>query len=226
MVLVQGRRIPFLIVLGFSPVLWTVIVAMTVRNSLMNAGNPIFNAFAMEQVTPVERATLSAAMSVLWQIGWVIGGTWYALLQATLGFAGGYTVNFITIIALYSIATVLYWVWFREADRRALAARTAVARQPAPGPARDSASRAPRLGYESSGGVTCRGRARNRRNRGRPLRRPAPVTRGGVGRGGRGHRGRDPRRPLASRRPKVRARLASPAASIAEPARYRRRRRR
>ena len=87
-VIVQGALIPFLVVLGFSPVLWTVIVAMAVRNSLMNAGNPIFNAFAMEQVTPAERATLSAAMSVLWQIGWVIGGMWYALLQATLGLRG------------------------------------------------------------------------------------------------------------------------------------------
>jgi MFS family permease len=124
-VIVQAASIPFLVVLGFSPVLWTVIVAMAVRNSLMNAGNPIFSAFAMEQVTPAERATLSAAMSVLWQIGWVIGGTWYASLQALLGFDGGYTVNFITIIALYSIATTLYWVWFRALDRRSGARRVA-----------------------------------------------------------------------------------------------------
>ena len=122
-VLVQGASIPFLVVLGFSPVLWTVIGAMAVRNSLMNAGNPIFNAFAMERVTPGERATLSAAISVLWQVGWVIGGTWYAALQATLGFEAGYAVSFVTIITLYTIATSLYWVWFREADRRALAAR-------------------------------------------------------------------------------------------------------
>jgi MFS family permease len=122
-VIVQAASIPFLVVLGFSPILWTVILAMAVRNSLMNAGNPIFSAFAMEQVTPAERATLSAAMSVLWQIGWVVGGTWYAVLQAVLGFEGGYTVNFITIITLYSIATGLYWVWFRAADRRALAIR-------------------------------------------------------------------------------------------------------
>jgi MFS family permease len=119
-VIVQGASIPFLVVLGFSPVLWTVILAMAVRNSLMNAGNPIFAAFAMEQVTPAERATLSAAMSVLWQIGWVIGGTYYAILQATLGFDAGYTVNFLTIITLYSIATVLYWVWFRDVDRQRL----------------------------------------------------------------------------------------------------------
>ena len=48
--------IPFLVVLGFSPILWTVVIAMAVRNSLMNAGNPIFSAFAMDQVvegTPV-----------------------------------------------------------------------------------------------------------------------------------------------------------------------------
>ncbi len=124
-VLVQGASIPFLVVLGFSPVLWMVIAAMAVRNSLMNAGNPIFNAFAMERVSPGERATLSAAMSVLWQVGWIIGGLWYASLQATLGFEAGYTVSFITIITLYTIATILYWVWFREVDRRVLETRAA-----------------------------------------------------------------------------------------------------
>jgi len=122
-VLVQGLSIPFLVVLGFSPILWTVILAMAVRNSLMNAGNPIFNAFSMEQVDPVERATLAAAMSVLWQVGWVIGGIWYSSLQASVGFETGYTVNFITIITLYTTATILYWVWFRAADKRALVAR-------------------------------------------------------------------------------------------------------
>lgn len=124
-VIVQAASIPFLVVLGFSPVLWTVILAMAVRNSLMNAGNPIFSAFSMEQVDPAERATLAAAMSVLWQVGWVIGGTWYATLQATLGFDAGYAVNFVTIIVLYTGATALYWLWFRHVDRRVLEARAA-----------------------------------------------------------------------------------------------------
>jgi MFS family permease len=126
-VIVQSASIPFLAVLGFSPILWTVIAAMVVRNSLMNAGNPIFSAFAMEQVSSGERATLAAAMSVLWQVGWVIGGAWYAALQAILGFDAGYTVNFITVITLYSVATFLYWTWFRAADRRALERRRAEA---------------------------------------------------------------------------------------------------
>ena len=91
----------------------------------MNAGNPIFNAFAMEAVDPAERATLSAAMTVLWGLGWVIGGIWYAALQATVGFETGYAVNFITIIALYSVATALYWIWFHDTDRRRVPARAA-----------------------------------------------------------------------------------------------------
>ena len=127
-VIVQGASIPFLVVLGFSPVLWTVILAMAVRNSLMNAGNPIFNAFAMEQVAPGERATLAAAMSVLWQAGWVIGGTFYAAAPgdrraSTLGYA----INFVTIITLYTIATILYWTWFRHVDRGRLRAVAAAA---------------------------------------------------------------------------------------------------
>ncbi len=118
-VLVQGVSIPFLVVLGFSPVLWTVILAMAVRNSLMNAGNPIANAFAMEQLPRGERATYSATASLLWSLGWVIAGPWYSLLQATLGFEGGYTVNFVTIIVLYSLGTWLYWRWFRDRERAA-----------------------------------------------------------------------------------------------------------
>ena len=117
-VLVQAASLPFLAVLGFSPILWTVIVAMAVRNSLMNAGNPVFAAFAMEQVRPAERATLSAAMSLAWSGGWVLAGPWYSLLQRNLGFEGGYSVNFVTIIVLYSVGTFLIWWWFRGAEPR------------------------------------------------------------------------------------------------------------
>lgn len=118
-VIMQGASIPFLVVLGFSPVLWSVIVAMTVRNSLMNAGNPIANAFAMEHVHPSERATLAAAQSELWSLGWVIAGPYYAILQGTLGFTAGYTISFLTIIVLYTLGTGLYWWWFRDAERPA-----------------------------------------------------------------------------------------------------------
>jgi MFS family permease len=115
-VLVQGISIPFLAVLGFSPILWTVIGSMAIRNSLMNAGNPIFNAFAMERLQPRERATYAAAASLAWSLGWVIAGPWYSILQATLGFTTGYAINFVTIIILYSVGTFLVWWWFHAAE--------------------------------------------------------------------------------------------------------------
>ena len=118
-VLVQGASIPFIVVLGFSPVLWTVVVALTVRNSLMNAGSPIFDAFSMERVSPGERATLAAGMTLLWSLGWVIAPIYYGLLQDRLGFTAGYAVDFVTIIVLYTTATYLLWHWFRGTDRTA-----------------------------------------------------------------------------------------------------------
>ena len=126
-VLVQAASIPFLVVLGFSPLLWTVIIAMMVRNSLMNAGNPIASAFAMEQLRPAERATYAATASLLWSLGWVIAGLWYSLLQDSLGFEAGYTVNFVTIIVLYSLGTWLYWHWFHGVEARTPAAVEPVA---------------------------------------------------------------------------------------------------
>ncbi|CAN5625780.1 MFS transporter [soil metagenome] len=115
-VIVQTASIPFLVVLGFAPLVWLVIIAMAVRNSLMNAGNPILNAFVMEQVRPLERATIAAVMSLLWSFGWVVAGLYYSIVQATLGFDAGYAVNFLTVIILYSVATALYWIWFRDAE--------------------------------------------------------------------------------------------------------------
>jgi MFS family permease len=119
-VLVQSVSIPFLAVLGFSPILATVVFAMVVRHSLMNASNPILNAFTMEQITPASRATMAATTSVLFSLGWTIGGPFYSLLQARLGFDTGYAVNFVVIVALYSIGTALFWVWFRDAEERSL----------------------------------------------------------------------------------------------------------
>jgi MFS family permease len=116
-VLVQGASIPFLVVLGFSPLLWTAVAALAVRNSLMNAGSPIFDAFAMQRVSVAERATLAAGMTLLWSLGWVIAPLYYSGLQAALGFTAGYAVDFVTIIVLYTISTSLLWNWFRRDDQ-------------------------------------------------------------------------------------------------------------
>ena len=92
-------------------------MALMVRNSLMNAGSPIFDAFAMDRISFSERATLSASMTLLWSLGWTIAPLYYYQVQSTLGFTAGYAVNFVTIIVLYTIATSLLWTWFRGTDK-------------------------------------------------------------------------------------------------------------
>ena len=47
-----------------------------------------------------------------------MAGPWYSLLQARLGFDAGYSVNFITVIVLYSIGTWLYWHWFHGVEEQ------------------------------------------------------------------------------------------------------------
>ena len=54
---------------------------------------------------------------MLWSLGWVIAPIYYSTLQATLGFTAGYTVDFVTIISLYTLATSLLWIWFHRDDR-------------------------------------------------------------------------------------------------------------
>jgi len=73
----------------------------------------------MERVSPGERATLAAGMTLLWNLGLVIAPIYYGLLQDGLGFTAGFTVDFVTIIVLYTIATSLLWHWFRDTDRTA-----------------------------------------------------------------------------------------------------------
>jgi MFS family permease len=117
-VLVQAASIPFIVVLGFAPWIPLVIVGMTVRNALMNAANPVFSAYVMGRVRPLERATLSASQSMVWSIGWAIGGIYYSTVQSAFGFARGYDINFLTIIAFYTTATALYYIWFARPERR------------------------------------------------------------------------------------------------------------
>ena len=175
----RGRRIPFLVVLGFSPVLWTVIIAMMVRNSLMNAGNPIFNAFAMEQVTPggARVAVGGDERAVADRLGdrrdVVRGAPGHAGLHGRATPSTSSRSSSCTRSPRCSTGsgsgrrTAARWPRGRRWPEAAVRGPDPMSRGGHSGPD----SRGPRLGPESPGHCTCGGRARNRRDRGRPLRR-------------------------------------------------------
>ncbi len=123
-VITQGLSIPFLILLGFSPVFWASGLAYYVRVALMNMSSPVYQTFVMEQVEPSSRAMVASLVSMAWNFGWAISPTVSGSLQVKYGFGP----PFLGTIFLYTISVFLYWYfWWRRGDTKETVSPEAVA---------------------------------------------------------------------------------------------------
>ncbi|RPI58005.1 MAG: MFS transporter [Chloroflexi bacterium] len=116
LVFTQLTSIPFLLLIGFSGILWLSGLAFWVRAALMNMGNPLYSAFAMEQVAEGERATVSGLMGMSWNIGWTIGPFVSGYMQAHPDI--GFQPIFVITCTLYVVASVLEKRFFQKTDDR------------------------------------------------------------------------------------------------------------
>jgi MFS family permease len=107
-VITQGLSIPFLILLGFSPIFWVGTLAYYVRLALMNMSGPVYQTYVMENVEPSARATVASLVSMSWNFGWAFSPTISGILQVRYGFGP----PFIGTIIFYVISVVLYWAFF------------------------------------------------------------------------------------------------------------------
>jgi MFS family permease len=105
----QLVSIPFLLALGFSPWLGVAVTAFWVRAALMNMGNPLYSAFAMEQVDEASRARVSSLLGMGWNIGWSVGPYVSGLMQMRVGFdpiflitSAAYTIGAATVHLLFA----------------------------------------------------------------------------------------------------------------------------
>jgi len=114
LVITQMTSIPFLLLIGFSGVFWVSGLAFWVRAALMNMGNPLYSAFAMEQVAERERATVSGLMGMSWSIGWTIGPFVSGYMQANPDI--GFQPIFVITCTLYVVASVLAKRFFQKTD--------------------------------------------------------------------------------------------------------------
>ncbi len=114
LVLTQLTSIPFLLLIGFSGVFWVSALAFWVRAALMNMGNPLYEAFAMEQVTERERATVSGLMGMSWNIGWTVGPYLSGYAQAHPQI--GWRPIFVVTCLLYILASILERRFFQRLD--------------------------------------------------------------------------------------------------------------
>jgi len=107
-VITQALSIPFLILLGFSPIFWVGAATYYIRLALMNMSSPVYQTFVMEHVEPSGRATVASLTSMAWNFGWAFSPTISGWLQVQYGFAPA----FIGTITLYTISVLMYWSFF------------------------------------------------------------------------------------------------------------------
>lgn len=107
-VITQAISIPFLILLGFTPIFWLSAAAYYIRLALMNMSSPIYNTFVMERVDPSARATVASLVSMSWNFGWAFSPTVSGYLQVHYGFGP----PFVGTIIFYVVSIYLYWAFF------------------------------------------------------------------------------------------------------------------
>jgi MFS family permease len=114
LVYTQLASIPFLLLIGFSGAFWISGIAFWVRAALMNMGNPLYSAFAMEQVQERERATISGMMGMSWNLGWTVGPFISGYMQESPNI--GFQPIFVITCTLYIVAAILERAFFQKRD--------------------------------------------------------------------------------------------------------------
>ena len=109
----QGISIVFLLLLGFSPKLWIVVICLLMRSVLMQMSAPLLENLAMRMTPPREQGLIASVRGIAWQFGQTIGIFISGLVQTRYGFSP----LFITTGLLYSAAVMLTWIYFRPGEK-------------------------------------------------------------------------------------------------------------
>lgn len=113
-VVTQALSIPFLVLLGFSPVYFLSAAAYYIRLALMNMSGPVYQTFVMERVEPSARATVASLVSMANNVGWAFSPQVSGWLQVNYGFDPAFGLT----IILYLTSIYLYWRYFWYPDRQ------------------------------------------------------------------------------------------------------------
>ncbi|MDW0118342.1 MFS transporter [Sporosarcina thermotolerans] len=118
LILFQVLSIPFLLLTAYTTSLWLASLGFLLRQALMNAGNPIQSAVAMEVVSDKYKGLANSMNQMVFSLGWAIMGTVATGLVVTHGNYWGYAYAFTITAGLYIISSTYYYFIF---GRRKLA---------------------------------------------------------------------------------------------------------
>ena len=110
----QAISIPFLILLGFSPVFSLSALAYFIRLTLMNMSSPVYETFVREQVDAESRAMVASLNSMVHSFGRAFSPVISGMLQVSYGF----TPSFLGTITLYVIAIAMYYLFFMHGRKQ------------------------------------------------------------------------------------------------------------
>jgi MFS family permease len=113
-VITQALSVPFLFMLGFSPIFALSAIAYYIRLALMNMSSPVYQTFVMEHVEERGRAMVASLVSMASNFGWAFSPIISGWIQDRYGFQPA----FAGTIILYIISIFLYWrfFWVRKSE--------------------------------------------------------------------------------------------------------------
>lgn len=118
LILFQALSIPFLLLTAYTTSLWLASLGFLLRQALMNAGNPIQSAVAMEVVSDKYKGLANSMNQMVFSLGWALMGTVATGLVVNHGNYWGYAYAFTITAGLYIISCTYYYFIF---GRRKLA---------------------------------------------------------------------------------------------------------
>ncbi len=108
----QLFSLPFMLILAFSISLPLALAAFVLRAALMNMSMPVGNTLVMELCRKEEQGLLQALMAMVWSSCWAISSFLYGqVLNAN------YTACFLIAAALYTLSSLTYYFFFRNAEK-------------------------------------------------------------------------------------------------------------
>ena len=110
---VQYLTAPLMLLIGFSPLLPVAIGGEYARSFMRTLIEPIYAAFALEQVSDKQRATLSGFYSVTWSIGFSVGPAVGGWLQSNVSLSMSFVFGAICLV----VAPTLLLTFFGKRAR-------------------------------------------------------------------------------------------------------------
>lgn len=107
-VLVQLASIPFLLTLGFVPMLGVAVAAALVRGALFNMSAPLYDAFAMERTRESARPVVIGLINGAYTVGYVVAPFVSTRIQDRVGF----TPLFLATATFYGTAALANYLLF------------------------------------------------------------------------------------------------------------------